>query len=226
MKAVRSWRTIGVIGFILGIISFVITTILQWLMQPSDPTATIVDVVNQYPTGWAVASLLAILGPLAWALGIVALTALVRDRGWVLTTIGGVVTAIALIGGVGHLALYFGLSGDLAASGIDAASIKALERADDGSAVTGILLALFLVGFAVGPILLAIGLRRAQLLPVWVPVAAIIMTVANFVGGIPAGVVQLCTLLLTFVPMLIVLASGRAFAVRRSGVAGSLSAAN
>jgi hypothetical protein len=48
--------------------------------------------------------------------------------------------------------------------------------------------------------------RLSRLVPVWVPVAAIVMVVANFVGGIPAGIVQLVAVIATFVPMVVLLA--------------------
>jgi hypothetical protein len=122
------------------------------------------------------------------------------------TTIGGYLTAIGLIAGVGHLALFFGLIGDAAGAGVDADTGLALLRADDGNALSTVLLYGFLAGFSLGPILLTIGLRLARLVPVWVPVAAIVMVVANFVGGIPAGIVQLVAVIATFVPMVVLLA--------------------
>jgi hypothetical protein len=204
-KAERSWRLIGAVGMILGVVSFAVTTIVQWMLQPSSPSATVVDVVSGHPGAWLLVSVLAVLGPLVWVAGIGAVTSLVRARGWVLTTIGGIVTAAGLIAGVGHLALFFGVSGDLAASGLGSKSVEALQRADDSGVIGTLLLLLFLVGFSLGPILLTIGLRRAKLVAVWVPVAAIVMVVANFVGGIPAGAVQLVAMLLAFGPPTFVL---------------------
>jgi len=209
-KAERSWRLIGALGMILGVASFIVTTIVQWMLQPPRPSATVVDVVNQHPAAWLLVSVLAVLGPLVWVAGIGAITSLVRERGWVLTTLGGTVTALGLIAGVGHLALFFGVAGDLAASGLGSKSIGAVQRADDSGAMGTLLLLLFLVGFSLGPILLTIGLRRAKLVAVWVPVAAIVMVVANFVGGIPAGAVQLVAMLLAFGPPTFLLLRRRA----------------
>lgn len=205
MKAERSWRLIGAVGMILGILSFIITTIIQWTLQPSDASTTMADVVNRHLSTWLVVSVLAVIGPLVWVAGIGAITSVVCGRGWVLTTVGGTVTTFGLIAGVGHLALFFGVSGDLATSGIGAKAIEAVQTADAEAALGNLLLILFLAGFSVGPIVLMIGLRRAQLVPVWVPVAAIVMVVANFVDGIPAGAVQLVAMLLAFVPPTIVL---------------------
>jgi hypothetical protein len=203
MKATTVWRLIGVAGIVLGLASFVVTTILQWVLQSDSPTPG--DAVHAHPAVWAAASLLGVLGPLAWSAGIAAVTMQVQERGWVITTIGGALTGLGLVAGVGHLALYFGLFGDLAAGGADAATVQAVTAADDSSAVSTVLLILFLIGFSLGPIVLTAGLRRARLLPVWVPVAALVAAVANFVGGPVAGIVQVLALAATFVPMAVLL---------------------
>lgn len=203
MTANTVWRRIGAAGIALGLASFVATTILQWVLQSDSPTPG--DAVHAHPVGWTIASLLAVLGPLVWSAGIAAVTAQVRERGWVLTTIGGALTGLGLVAGVGHLALYFGLFGDLAGGGADAATVQAVSAADDASAVSTVLLVLFLIGFSLGPIVLTAGLRRAGLLPVWVPVAALVAAVANFVGGPVAGIAQILALLAAFVPMVVLL---------------------
>lgn len=194
---------------VLGVGSLIASTILQWFMQPSDPAATPIVVAQQNPTLWLVVGLLGVLGPLVWVAGIVSITLLVRTRGWTLTTVGGYLTGAGLIAGVGHLALFFGLMTDAARAGLDAKTGMSLLGADDASFLSPALLYCFLIGFSLGPILLTIGLRRAKLLAVWVPVAAIIMVVASFVGGVPAGIVQLIALVATFGPMIIVLAKQR-----------------
>jgi len=102
---------------IVGMLSLIVTTIVQWTLQPTSASDTVIDIVNAHAGLWAVTSVLSVLGPLLWVAGIGAITSVVRDRGWVLTTVGGSITALGLIAGVGHLALFFGLSSDLAASG-------------------------------------------------------------------------------------------------------------
>lgn len=205
MTAERAWRLLGAIGMILGLASLIAATVIQWLIQPGDPPGTPVDVARENPAIWMLVSLLSVLGPMFWVAGVFAITSRVTGRGWVLTTIGGSLTALGLVSGVGHLALFFGLTGDAAGAGIDAGTALSLLRADDGSIVSTVLLYGFLIGFSLGPILLTIGLRLAKAVPVWVPVAAIVMVVANFVGGVPAGAVQLLAALLVFVPMLVIL---------------------
>ena len=201
----------GITGMVLGVVSFILSTIIQWFTEPSDPSATPIDMAQGNPTLWLVVGLLGILGPLVWVAGIVSITLLVRSKGWTLTTIGGYLTAAGLIAGVGHLAQFFGLMTDAAGAKLDAPSDIALLRADESSLLATVLLFAFLIGYSLGPVLLTIGLRRAKLVPVWVPVAAIILVVTNFLGGIPAGIVQLIALVATFDPMVFVLAKRRDF---------------
>lgn len=206
MTAERFWRTAGIIGMALGAASLIAATVIQWVVQAGAPSGTPIDIARESPGIWLVTGLLAVLGPLAWTGGIVSVTMLVRSKGWPVATIGGYLTAAGLIAGVGHLALFFGLIADAAGAGLDTDAGRALLQADDASVLSNVLLYGFLVGFSVGPILLATGLRLAKLVPVWVPVAAIIMVVANLVGGIPAGIAQMIAVIATFVPMILLLA--------------------
>jgi hypothetical protein len=171
----RTLSTVGVICLVIGPLSLIAATMLQWTPQP-DPSSALFSVV----------AFISVFGPLIWLFGMPAAVNLAHDRGWGLTFTGGLLTAIGLAAGVGHLALFFGAPG-------------AHEDNADGTA----LLVIFLVGFAAGPIVLTIGLRRAKTVAVWVPVAAVVMAVANFVGGVPAGIVELIALVATFAPIIV-----------------------
>jgi len=173
----RTLSAVGVSCLVIGPLSLIAATMLQWTPQP-DPSSAL----------FAVVAVISVFGPLVWLFGIPAVVKLAKARGWVLTFTGGLLTAIGLAAGVGHLALFFGA-----------------PLAHD-SAIGNALLMVFLVAFATGPIVLTIGLRRAKIVAVWVPVAAIIMAVANFVGGVPAGIVQLIALVATFAPIIVAVA--------------------
>lgn len=190
---------------ILGVASFIASTVIQWFVQPSNPAGTPIDIAKDNPSVWLLVSLLAVFGPLVWVAGIVSVTMLARAKGWTLSTLGGYITGIGLICGVGHLALFFGLMADAAGAGVDSNTGMALLQADEASVLSTVVLYGFLVAFSLGPVLLTIGLRRAKLVPVWVPVAAIILVVTNFLGGVPAGIVQVLALIATFVPMVVLL---------------------
>lgn len=176
----RVHRSVTVAALIVGPLSLIVATVLQWLVSPAGMM-------------WSVVGLISVFGPLCWLAGIPAVIDLVHGRGWALTTIGGYVTAVGLAAAVGHLAIFFALDGP--------GEARPGESSSDGALSTALLL-LFLVCFCLGPILLSVGLRRAKRVAVWVPVAAIVMAVASFVGGVPAGIVQLCALVLTFAPMI------------------------
>jgi len=203
MTSQLTWRRLGAVGILLGLASLIVTTILQWSLEAdtASPTAAAAD----HPGLWLLCGLLAVLGPLAWAAGVSVLAMQVRDRGWVLTTVGCAATALAFGIGAAHLSLFFGLFADLAGAGADQGAVEAILLADDSSPLTAVLLWSFLVGFSLGPIVLMIGLRRARRVPIWVPVAALIAAVANFAGGTIAGIVQLAALLATFVPVALLL---------------------
>ena len=224
MRSERSWRVVGAVAIALGLISFVLSNILQWTLESGGDSPN--AVISAHPTAWLVAGVSAVLGPLVWAGGLLVVIGLVRERGWVLTTVGGVVSAIGLAAGVGHLALFFGVYGDLAAAKTSHAATQAILDADNANPLGNLLLIVFLVGFCVGPIVLTIGLRRARLVPVWLPVIAVIAAVANFVGGPVAGIVQLIALLVVFVPLAVLLVRPGPFLVGRRSADSMAVAAN
>lgn len=224
MRSERSWRVVGAVAIALGLVSFVVSNVLQWTLESGGESPS--AVISAQPTAWLVAGISAVLGPLFWAGGLLVVIGLVRERGWVLTTIGGIVSAIGLAAGVGHLALFFGVYGDLAAAKTSDSAAKALLDADNANALGNLLLIVFLVGFCLGPIVLTVGLRRARLVPVWLPVVALVAAVANFVGGPVAGILQLIALLVVFVPLAVLLVRPGPFLVGRRSADGAAVAAN
>jgi hypothetical protein len=213
MRSERSWRVMGVIAIALGLVSFVLSNVLQWTLESGGDSPT--AVISANPSAWLVAGFSAVLGPLLWAGGLLVVIGVVRERGWVLTTVGGTISAIGLTAGVGHLALFFGVYGDLAAAGASHSATQALLDADNANPLGNLLLIVFLVGFCLGPVVLTVGLRRAALVPVWLPVIAVIAAVTNFVGGPVAGIVQLIALLVVFVPLAVLLVRPGPFLVGR-----------
>lgn len=199
----RVLRVVGVTGLVVGPLTLIVATVLQLVLQAAEPSATMFETVAHHQSLWLFMGAVGVLGLLVWLAGIPAAIGLARDRGWILTSIGGVVTAIGLASGVGHLSVYYSTFSVLAADGVSAHSRTVLERAAESEPLANALLLIFLVGFSLGPILMTIGLRRARIVAVWVPVAAIVATVADFVGGPVAGAIQLAALVLTFAPIVI-----------------------
>lgn len=171
------------------------------MLQPAGPRPTAVDAAEQFPAAWLLVALLSVCGTLCWIGGIPSAIRLAPNRGGVLALIGGTITGAGLAAGIGHLALYFGFSSAVAASGVNDDAREALSTAGDGDALGNLLLVVFLVAFSLGPVILTIGLRIAGAVPVWVPVAALVTAGASFFGGPVAGIVQLVSLVLVWAPM-------------------------
>jgi hypothetical protein len=199
-------RVVPVAALIVGPGTLIVTTVLQWTLHPSGAHPGAIDVAGQFPGMWLTIGLLSVFGPVAWLAGLPAAIALAPARGRVLTMTGGLVTGAGMAAGVGHLALYFGLYASAAASGLGRGALRRLDEAADGETIGNVLLIVFLIGFAVGPVLLTIGLRIARVVGVWVPLAAIVTAAAGFFGGTIAGVVQLITLVLLWAPIALAVA--------------------
>lgn len=205
-------RIVSVSALIAGPLSLIVTSVTQWLLQPTGNEPW--DAATEFPTAWLLIALLAVLGPLVWIAGLPALVSSAPRKGGTVTLIGGLLTGAGLAAGVGHLALFFGLYGAIAGSGANAHAASQVAAAGDRDVLGNVLLIAFLVGFSLGPIVLTVGLRIAGLIGVWVPIAAIVTAGANLFGGPIAGIVQLVTLVLVWAPLVIVVLGSRRTAVR------------
>ena len=83
-------------------------------------------------------------------------------------------------------------------SGAPMSAVTAMEDASNSYPLFVLVIIAFIAGMTLGPILLTWGLRRARLLPIWVPVAAVVFAVTGTVGGLPAGIVGLASAVVTF----------------------------
>jgi hypothetical protein len=190
----RFLRGVAVAGLVTGPITLIVANITQWMLQPTGADPTPAAVAQQFPTSWLVIALLSVFGPMAWIAGLPALDAAAAGRGALTTRIGMLVTGLGLAAGIGHLAAFFAVYGTIAGARLDAGASSAAAEAANSEAVGNILLIVFLVCYSLGPIILAVGLRMAHRVMVWVPIAAIITAGANLFGGPIAGIVQLLAL--------------------------------
>jgi hypothetical protein len=201
-------RAVSVSALIIGPLSLIVTSVTQWLLQPTGHQPW--DAATEYPAAWIVIALLAVLGPLVWIAGLPAIVALAPARGGVVTLVGALLTGAGLAAGIGHLALFFGLYGAIAESGAPDHAASQVAAAGDADVLANVLLIVFLICFSLGPIVLTVGLRMARVVAVWVPIAAIVTAGANLFGGPIAGVVQLVTLVLVWAPLVVAVARPRA----------------
>lgn len=187
-------KTVAVVALVVGPLTLIAANIIQWTLHPSGASPTATDVAAQFPTVWLTVGLLSVFGPMIWLAGLPRITALAGRRGALTTKVGVLLTGLGFAAAIGHLAVFFGLYSAIARSGLDATATQQMESAADKEPLGTILLAVFLVCYSLGPIILTVGLRMAHRVGVWVPIAAIITAAANLFGGPVTGVIQLAAL--------------------------------
>lgn len=195
MSTSRLPRSIAVTALVLGPVSLIGVTLAQWMLQRTNQGAGPLDLASGHPSQWSVIAAASVLGPVVWLAGLPAVSALPTDRGRRLTLVGALLTGAGLAAGIGHLALVFGTFSTLAAAGLSPQEAAQVAQAADVDWLGNALLVTFLVGYAVGPLLLALGLRKARLVPVWAPLAAVLTAAATLFGGPLAGIVQVLALI-------------------------------
>lgn len=195
-------RTVAAASITAGAAALIAGNLLALANQPNRGTfAATLAVVAGHPAMWLLAACLAVAGPLLWIPGILAAPSAAPARGRTLAVVGSLLLATGLAVGVGHFALFFGLLGAGAGSGLMADAVEQMVTAEDNYILGSIMLWVFLAGLVLGTLLLSLGLRVARAVPVWVPVAAVVFAVTTFMGGPVGTVVGAVATLATFVPM-------------------------
>lgn len=199
-------KPVSIAALAIGPLSLIVGNIAQWLLQPTGDNPTATDVASQFPASWLAIGLLGVFGQLIWLAGIPAAVDLTPGKGRLVTLTGGLLTGAGLAAGIGHIALYFGFYNALAQAGLSPDALADLDAAVGQETLGNVLLMVFLACYSVGPMVLTIGLRVGRVVPVWVPIAAIVTAGANLFGGPIAGVVQLVTLVLLWAPLVLAVA--------------------
>lgn len=191
MNQLSRQRTFVGAALILGVAAFSIGDVLRRVVEgPADAsTASVTAAVRDRPGLWLVAGLLEVIAALLLVPGAIGARQLAVERGRVATTIGAGLVVVGAIASMGHTIGYYGSYAGYAAGGLDAGTVDRLERTDD--LLGGVVIALFMLGLMVGTVVLTIGLRRAGVVPVWVPVLALVFVVSGAMPGLGAGLVGL-----------------------------------
>ncbi len=188
----RSPRTFAAAGLVAGALGFTVADLVRRLVEPAHPTSvTLADAAGRHPGAWLAAGLLSALIPFLVLPGLSVLAATVRGRGARVVRVGAGLLGVGSIAACVHAAGYFGMYDVLARSGVDPSAVRAVDSASEASPFFVPFIVLFMAGMLLGPVVLAAGLRRARLVPVWAPLAAVVFAVAGGSGGVPAGVVGL-----------------------------------
>lgn len=155
------------------------------LIHPRVGGYTSVDVARALPghTGpWKIWAALLILGAAVAVPGLLRLFRVVTSRGVVMTTVGVVLAVGSAIGAAGFAVASSQLAGLVGNGPLDPAVATAISQTeDDLSSVVSIIL--FLFGSALGWPLLLAGAARAGLARHWQWMAAVVASVAMFVGS-------------------------------------------
>jgi hypothetical protein len=161
-------RLLGAFGLVAGPILFLLSNLVSpaW----ADDSAAYLDEVAAAPDRHVASGALFLAGALAFVPGLIAVARLLRGRALGLGQIGALLIAVA--GPVaGGLILAIDIAEVAAVEALDRTQAIAFsERAEDSTTATVAFFGLFLGGFAIGTILVAYGLFRRRVVPVWSPV--------------------------------------------------------
>lgn len=186
---------------VVGAALFSIGDLLRRIVEPSGSFShqDLVRAVVRQPGLWGLAAVLAVVATICFLPGLVGLTLTAHGRGAGTTLTGAALLGVGMVASVGHAIGYFGPFGRFADSGASAGNVDDFLDAG-GDPATVLCIVLFMVGVILGPIVLAVGLRRARRIPVWAVVAAVVFVACGSTSGVPVGAIGLVAALLTFVP--------------------------
>jgi hypothetical protein len=190
---------------VAGSLAFTLGDLLRRLVEPAgspDPV-DITRAVGQHHAAWLSAGLLAVVAGLCLAPAALALVPTAgsrRSRGARATMIGAVMTAIGAMASIGHAVAFYAPYALFAQARTERADVTAIDAASESWPLLTVLIALFIVGMMLGPIVLLGGLRRARRVPVWSVVAAVVFAACGSAGSAAAGVLGTAAALAAFVP--------------------------
>jgi hypothetical protein len=185
-------RILAAAGLVAGAATLTVADLVRRLVEPADPTAVMLaDTAGRHSAAWLAAGLLSAVTTFLLLPGLGVLAVSLRGRGARTALVGAGLLAVGSIASCVHAAGYFGMYDALARSGVSPAAVRAVDSGSESSPFFVPFIVLFMLGMMLGPIVLAAGLRRARLVPVWAPVAAVVFAVAGGTAGVPAGVVGL-----------------------------------
>lgn len=186
-------------SLVLGPLLFTIGDLLRRLVDSgAQTTSAITDAVGQHGGLWLGAGLLEVAGAFLFVPGVVGLIAAANGPGARITTAGAVLLAVGLMASVGHAVAYYSTYALYAKAHLCGPELDALDHASDS--LVGVLIGLFIIGMAFGPIVLLLGLRRGLRVPIWSVVAAVAFVVLAETGSVEGGILLVLAALATFVP--------------------------
>ena len=139
------------------------------------------EAIADNDAAFVISGVLFLFAPLVFVPGMMGVIRLLRRRG---VTLGQVGAALIMFGALLTMAFYgWGVVEHTAAteSGFDRTEMARLfDKTEDSAVGIPIWLGGFIIGLVIGSILLAIGLWRTGVVPVWSPIALVLSTVVSF----------------------------------------------
>jgi hypothetical protein len=188
-------------GLVLGPLLFTVADLLRRFVEPSGPASAtaVTAAVGRHGGAWLVAGLLSISAAFCFVIGMVGLVATASGRGARITTVGAVLVGVGAMASVGHAVAYYAPYALYAKAHTAAPTLEALDRVSETYPLLLTLIALFMVGMTLGPIVLFVGLRRAHRVPLWSVVAVVVFIASGSAAGVGAGVVGIVAAMGAFI---------------------------
>lgn len=210
-------RTVNAAALVVGALGFAAGDLGRRLVLPDDEVTGIPDMVARvqaHPAVWLALGLAVLVGSFVMLPGAVALFRVAPGRGRRTVAIGAGLLVVGLVASVAHSLAFYGMAAIDGTSGAPMDAVAAMEDASNSYPLFWVVIVLFMAGMMLGPIVLTWGLRRARLVPIWVPVAAVVFAVTGTVGGLFAGVLGLvaCVAVFTMVARALVRADRNSMA--------------
>jgi hypothetical protein len=173
-------RTFAGIALIAAPLLFLVGTVLDpaWAGETEEYLNEVAADRGLY----LLAGILNLLGALLLIPGLLGVIHLLRRRR---VTLGQIGAALIMLGAVAISSTYVISVFEIVGTGdeFDREQIVALLDDTEESGEAAPVFAMFLLGLVLGSILLAIGLWRQRAVPIWVPIALVLGSLAGFVAG-------------------------------------------
>jgi Domain of unknown function (DUF4386) len=150
--------------------------------------AETLDAIAPHVDRFYAAELISAIGLVLLAAGALAVMRLVRGRGGVLATVGGLLGMIGGPAAATGIFMYGAVLSLAASDDLDRTAMGAFQDKADEAAQIFPPFAIGFIGSTLGFLFLAAALWRSRRLPIWVPIAMVVSAVVFFVGE--SGTVQ------------------------------------
>ncbi len=163
----------------LCLIAAPLVLLLALLLHPGEGEAGFVQTIAEYPGRVEAANLAIIISSMLFVPALIGLLHPIRGRGVVLAHVG---VGLALIGVIGH-AVWAGFQVVLVGmvqGGIDREQLSAMVEGGPPNAGFVVVMLMFLAGFFLGVIVLAVGLWRSRVVPRWAAVCIALAPLPDF----------------------------------------------